>query len=144
MLMAESGDWDNIASGASARYEQKRFGANPPSALVELHKLASHGSLRGVRRFAVDFQPPAKAPPPAKDIAKHFSAPSRRWAGWWRPSFEGQVGRCNSISLTWDELRAADISGRARAFQSLVGAGMDLDRAAALSGLLACWRRMSE
>ena len=41
MLLAESGDWDNIASGASARFEQKRFGANPPSALVELHKLAS-------------------------------------------------------------------------------------------------------
>ena len=43
----------------------------------------------------------------------------------------------DSISITWDELRAADITGRARAFQSLVGAGMDLAKAAALSGLLA-------
>ena len=41
MLLAESGDWDNIASGASARYDaKKRFGANPPSGLVELHKMA--------------------------------------------------------------------------------------------------------
>jgi len=31
---------------------------------------------------------------------------------------------------------ASDISGRARAFQSVVGGGMDVSKAAALSGLL--------
>ena len=41
-----------------------------------------------------------------------------------------------NLRLEWDALRAADISGRARAFQSMVGGGMELDRAAALSGLL--------
>ena len=40
------------------------------------------------------------------------------------------------IRLDWTELRAADIAGRARAFQSLIGGGMDVDKAAALSGLL--------
>ena len=40
------------------------------------------------------------------------------------------------IQFDWMELRAGDISGRARAFQSLVGGGMDMQQAAALSGLL--------
>ncbi len=40
------------------------------------------------------------------------------------------------ITLDWTELRAADIAGRARAFQSLIGGGMEVDKAAALSGLL--------
>ena len=40
------------------------------------------------------------------------------------------------VRLDFSELMAADLAGRARAFQSMVGAGMDLDRAAALAGLL--------
>ena len=40
------------------------------------------------------------------------------------------------VSLNFDSLMASDISGRARAFQSMVGGGMDIDRATALSGLL--------
>ena len=40
------------------------------------------------------------------------------------------------ISLSFDSLFAADLSGRARAFQSLVGGGMDVAKAAALAGLM--------
>ena len=39
------------------------------------------------------------------------------------------------VSLSWQELRASDLSGRARAFQSMVGAGMEVERAAGLAGL---------
>ena len=38
--------------------------------------------------------------------------------------------------LGWDALKASDIGGRARAFQSLVGAGMDVAKAAAQAGVL--------
>ena len=38
------------------------------------------------------------------------------------------------ISLGFDALFAADLSGRARAFQSLVGGGMDPGKAASLDG----------
>ena len=41
-----------------------------------------------------------------------------------------------SVRFDWGELRSVDISGRARAFQSMVGAGMDLAKAMALSGLM--------
>ena len=40
------------------------------------------------------------------------------------------------ISLGFDSLFAADLSGRARAFQSLVGGGMTVEKAAALAGLM--------
>ena len=40
------------------------------------------------------------------------------------------------LSFNHDAMSASDISGRARAFGSMVKAGMDLDRVAALSGLL--------
>ena len=39
------------------------------------------------------------------------------------------------LRLSFDRLMASDISGKARAFQSLVAAGMDVDRAARLAGL---------
>ena len=41
-----------------------------------------------------------------------------------------------AVSFSFDRLFASDISGRARAFQSLTGGGMDITKAAALSGLL--------
>ena len=40
------------------------------------------------------------------------------------------------VRLDWTELRAGDITGRARAFQSMVGGGMDVAKAAALAGLM--------
>ena len=40
------------------------------------------------------------------------------------------------ITITWGELRASDVAGRARAFQSLVGGGLDIAAAAAASGVL--------
>ena len=41
-----------------------------------------------------------------------------------------------AVEMDWRELRAGDISGRARALQSMVGAGMDLAKAMSLSGLM--------
>ena len=40
------------------------------------------------------------------------------------------------VRLSFDGLFAADLSGRARAFQSMVGGGMDVTKAAGLAGLM--------
>ena len=40
------------------------------------------------------------------------------------------------VTLSFDGLFAADLSGRARAFQSMVGGGMDPAKAAGLAGLM--------
>ena len=42
----------------------------------------------------------------------------------------------DEVSLSWQELRASDLSGRARAFQSMVGGGMPVDQAVAVAGLM--------
>ena len=41
------------------------------------------------------------------------------------------------VRLNFDQLFAADLSGRARAFQSMIGGGMSLPKAAQLAGLMA-------
>ena len=40
------------------------------------------------------------------------------------------------LAFSFDRLKASDVVGRARAFQSMVGGGMEVEKAAALSGLL--------
>ena len=40
------------------------------------------------------------------------------------------------ISLSWTELRASDLAGRARAWQALVKGGMELKEASAIAGLM--------
>ena len=40
------------------------------------------------------------------------------------------------LALDFSALFASDLSGRARAFQSMVGGGMDVGKAAALAGLM--------
>ena len=40
------------------------------------------------------------------------------------------------LALSFDKLFASDLSGRARAFGSLVKGGMDVEKAASLAGLM--------
>ena len=40
------------------------------------------------------------------------------------------------LSISFDRLMASDVQGRARAFQSMVGGGMAVEKAAMLSGLM--------
>ncbi len=42
----------------------------------------------------------------------------------------------SNVSLSFDRMFASDLSGRARAFQSMVGGGMDVAKAATLAGLM--------
>ena len=42
----------------------------------------------------------------------------------------------DEVSLSWQELRASDLSGRARAFQSMVGGGMPIAEAVSVAGLM--------
>ena len=42
----------------------------------------------------------------------------------------------DTVKLSWQELRASDLSGRARAFQSMVGGGMPVDQAVSVAGLM--------
>ena len=135
LLTVEAGDWDSPQmAGKATSWAAERFGPDPPAALVELHALASR------EVFAACGVPPAlyagdAAAAGLREAYRQFlhstCAPlGRIVAAELTRKLEGDV------TLTWAELRAGDIAGRARAFQSMVGSGMELAKAAALAGLM--------
>ena len=135
LVESTSSGW--AADGSQQRpkgdWESRRLGAAPGAPLIEQAELASRevyaacgiplsvvttsegtGQREGFRRLMH-----ATVTPLARIVAEELSA-----------KFETDIG------LSFDGLFAADLAGRARAFQSLVGGGMDVAKAAALAGLL--------
>ena len=120
---APRGDWDT-----------KRIGANPPAAEVEL---MAHATVEILSACGV---PPALFAPRSDGTSQRESfrrllhatiAPLGRVV-----SAELTAKLEAPIGLNFDALFAADLSGRARAFQSMVGGGMDVAKAAGLAGLM--------
>ena len=115
-------------------WEAKRIGADPPTALVALHEAASREVLAacGVPPVLFAMNPNGTAGREAwRQLPFATVAPlGRMVAAELSDKLESDIG------LVWDELRASDIAGRARAFQSMVGAGMDPGKAAGLAGLM--------
>ena len=119
---APSGDWD-----------VKRIGADPPRAEVDLLGAAA---LEVYSACGV---------PPALFRTGEGTAQRESFRRLLHSTVQ-PLGRIVSaelseklnadVSLSFDPLFAADLSGRARAFQSLVGGGMDPGKAAGLAGLM--------
>ena len=125
------------AGAASPRgdWQTTRFGANPPDALVNLAELASREVYAACGCPAVLF-------------AESGDGTSRREAyrQWAHTTLQPMVRIVEeeltakletSVVLNLDNLFAADVASRARAYQSLTGAGMDAGTAAKLAGFLA-------
>ena len=135
LVESTSSGW--AADGAQQRpkgdWESRRLGAAPGAPLIEQAELASRevyaacgvplsvvttsegtGQREGFRRLLHSTIMPL-----ARIVAEELSL-----------KFEVDIG------LSFDGLFAADLAGRARAFQSLVGGGMDVAKAAALAGLM--------
>ena len=113
----------------------ERLGAEPPTALVELFRLSREDVLSacGINpSLVMDAQGTAQ-----REAYRQFLfgtvAPLGRMV-----ASELSAKLDTPVVLDWDELRASDIAGRARAFGVMVSTGgMDIERAAGLSGLLA-------
>lgn len=132
MALLETGDWSAAGDGR-VDLESRRFGAEPSASLVELVSVAS------------------------QEIYAACGFNSSLWGGGqaasvreaWRLALFGvlsPLGRLveselnvkldGDITIGWRELRASDLSGRARAFQSLVGGGKTVEEATAIAGLM--------
>ena len=128
-----SGWGEGSMAAPMADWRPQRIGANPPPSLATLR---TDSALAVLTACGV----------PA-DLAGSTDATSAREA--WRRFLHGSVQPLGDLlaveladklavpglRLTFDRLMASDLSGRARAFGSLVQAGMDADRAARLAGL---------
>ena len=130
--MADSfgtGPQNNAASG----WESKRVGADIPVASIQAAKLA-FGEVVAACGLSValwdDSQGTGKRES-YRQALHSVIAPLGRIV-----SAELSAKLETSIRLDWQELRAGDISGRSRAFQSLVNGGMAVEKAAALAGLM--------
>lgn len=114
-------------------WEVTRIGARPPMELVELQNVATRevlGACGIPLPMVIDSQGTALREAWRIFLFSTVAPLGRILADELTLKF-GQP-----ITIEWDELRASDLAGRARAFQSMVGAGMDINQAAALSGLM--------
>ena len=125
--------WGQGPQGAPRReFELARMGPDFPDSSVNLYESAQRSVLAACG-YPIQLMLPS-------------DGTSQREA--WRRYLHGTVAPMGRIvqnaarraglviQLRFDALFASDIQGRARAFQSLVGGGMEIERAAAVSGLL--------
>ena len=135
LVETTAGGWGDKGGAPQADWRPRRLGADPPTSLADIRM--------GVEKtvLALCGVPPA--------LATDADGTAQRES--WRRFLHGTVSPVArlveaelrekldepSLSITFDTLYAADLSGRARAWRSLVGkdAQMDPERAARLAGL---------
>ena len=128
-----TGQWPTDRNGSSTGdWMPRRIGANPPAGLVELHRDAFTQVMLA-----------CGIPSPLFEVSSQTAAREG-----WREFLFGTVAPLGKIisdelsaktgqqvELTWQELRASDLQGRARALDSMVKGGMPLEDARRLAGL---------
>lgn len=120
-------------SVANANWTPRRLGAAPPVALVQLAKqateeiLAAFGLPQGL--YAASDGTSAR-----EGLRQFLHTTIQPLAVLIQTELREKIDP--SITLDFEALMAADIQGRARAFQSLMGGGMEITKAAAVSGIL--------
>lgn len=133
LVKTATGGWDQGRASAPRReYEPIRFGMRLPDSTVVAYRDAQRMALAamGVPTGLID----------PEDGTGQREAWRRFLHGTIQPLARLVEAAAASaglgVALTFDALMASDIAGRARAFQSLVGAGMDIEAAAAATGLI--------
>ena len=129
----EQGDWGVPGGQNQAVWDVKRIGANPPQSLILQSQHASAEIMAAVGlnpSLFVEAQGAAAREAYRQALFSVIAPLGKLVASELSDKLDAEIG------LSWDELRAADIASRARAFQSLIGGGMDVDRALAVTGLV--------
>ena len=132
ILTVEGGDFDNPGDKRMADYMVKRFRAMPPDSLVKLAELATAEVLAacGVNPALVaDTQGTAMREAYRQFLFGLVSPLGRMLAAELSEKLDEE------ITLDWTELRASDITGRARAYGTFRQGGMDVNSAALQAGL---------
>ena len=135
LVESTSSGW--AADGAAQRprgdWESRRMGAAPGAALIAQAEMASREvySACGIPLSVVTEAEGTGQREGYRRLMHSTIAPLGRIV-----SEELSNKFETDISLSFESLFSADLAGRARAFQSLVGGGMDVAKAAALAGLM--------
>ena len=137
--LIETGDWNSAGSDNKVDLKTERFGAEPPASLVQLVTIASQEvySACGLNQALWGGSQAAAVREAWRLCLFSVLSPLGKLV-----EAELQDKLEDTVTLSWQELRASDLSGRARAFQSMVGGGMEVERAAGLAGLTGVACRM--
>ena len=134
LVETTSAAWGAGQQGApQADYQLRRLGADPPATLRELRRQAEE-SLLGSCGIPTSVLGAATATSSRESFRQFLHATISPVADDVAAQIGAQLG--SEISFDFSKLQASDISGRARAFQSMVGGGMDVNKAAGLAGLM--------
>ena len=130
--LIETGDWANSGGDSKVDLKTERFGAEPPASLVQLVTIASQEvySACGLNQALWGGSQAAVREAWRLCLFGVLSPMGRLVEAELQDKLE------DTVTLSWQELRASDLSGRARAFQSMVGGGMAVDKAVSVAGLM--------
>lgn len=132
-LLESGGTWDSTQQGNRPGMDVTRIGADPPASVLNIWQFATSLVLAacGVPIELLQLADGTGNRESWRRFIFSTIKPTGR-----RVEAELSDKLDMDVKLNFDELAAADISGRARAFQSMVGGGMALEKAANLSGLM--------
>ncbi len=131
--LIETGDWGN-AGDSKVDLESRRFGPEPPASLVELISVASQEVYSAVGLNAALWGGAGGAGATREAWRLCLFGVLSPLGKLVQAELQGKLD--DSVTLSWQELRASDLSGRARAFQSMVGGGMAVTDAVSVAGLM--------
>ena len=122
---------DGTASAPRQDWKSNRLGASPPESLGKLRSDVKN-DIFGV--YGIPYSIHGTGGSARESYRQFLSSTILPIA---KIIIEELAGKLNTPTLTLDftELRAADISSRARAYKQLVDAGMDVAKAASVTGL---------
>ena len=135
LFLASSGRDANMAGrqDTSAQWKPSRIGPEPDPSHAQLRSEAALDVLSACGLSGALFDNRADGTARREALRQALHVVIQPWGRIVQEELSKKLG---AVSLSFDSLFAADLSGRARAFQSMVGGGMEVGRAAALAGLM--------
>lgn len=114
-------------------WQARRIGPAPPTALVSLHGAAA-SEILGACGVPVSLFTADNSQGQRESFRRYLHSTVQPLASLVAAELSAKMEA--DVSPGFDRLFVADLPGRARACQSLVGGGMDVSRAAGLAGLM--------
>ena len=134
-LESMSAGWgDGPSSQVSRDWGAVRYRPEPDSGVVKLHDETTQ-SLLAAAGVPVELATAAEGSATREAWRRFLHATMQPLGNFVVAELRRKLS--GTPSIDFDALMASDLSGRARAFQSMVGGGMSVERAATLAGLLA-------
>ena len=134
LVESTASGWGAGQTGApQADYQLRRLGADPPATLPELRRQVEESTLAACG-IPTSVLGAATANAAREQYRQFLHATIAPVADDVAAQIGAQIG--SKISFDFSKLFASDLSGRARAFQSMVNGGMDVAKAATLAGLM--------